>query len=219
MSDSMLLIEAVPAECEAILKRFEQAWRLQEKPNLENYLPTPQPGDTRLLLELVHLDLDFRLRNGEPVRIEHYLKRYPHLDRDRTRFLELIAAEYVLRRYWQVGPSIEEYLDRFPLYTSELRERLADEGDVPGQEGQTPSLAVSETQHCSGLPGYQIVKELGRGGMGVVYEARHTALSRVVALKTILAGHVASAGERQRFRQEVEAIARLDHPHIVPVYE
>jgi tetratricopeptide (TPR) repeat protein len=69
------------------------------------------------------------------------------------------------------------------------------------------------------LPGYEIVAELGRGGMGVVYLALHCSLQRQTALKMILAGPHADPAARARFRTEALAVARLSHPNIVQVYE
>lgn len=69
------------------------------------------------------------------------------------------------------------------------------------------------------LPGYEVLSLLGRGGMGVVYKARHLKLNRVVALKMIRAKVEAEQSEIDRFRTEAEAVARLQHPHIVQIHE
>jgi tetratricopeptide (TPR) repeat protein len=69
------------------------------------------------------------------------------------------------------------------------------------------------------LPGYEILGELGRGGMGVVFKARHVALKRLVALKMILGSGLAGSQQLLRFRKEAEAVARLQHPNIVQVFD
>lgn len=81
--------------------------------------------------------------------------------------------------------------------------------------GDPPS---AETLRLS-VPGYEILKELGRGGMGVVYLARQVGLNRAVALKMILSGEHAGVSERDRFRREAEAVAALQHPNIVQIFD
>ncbi|HVS34426.1 MAG TPA: serine/threonine-protein kinase, partial [Gemmataceae bacterium] len=85
--------------------------------------------------------------------------------------------------------------------------------------GTTPTVAGTAPPGRLAVPGYDILQELDRGGMGVVYQARQRGFNRLVALKMILSGAHAGPAERQRFRAEVEAVARLQHPNIVQVHE
>jgi tetratricopeptide (TPR) repeat protein len=106
-----------------------------------------------------------------------------------------------------VDPAAPESVPHSPDTRSDTRTPKEDRIPLPSG----PALPA--------IPGYEIVGELGRGGMGVVYRARQVGLNRVVALKMIRAAEYAGPGVAARFRREAEAVARLRHPNIVTVYE
>src|SRR5437588_1256624 len=106
-------------EFEDVIRRFEVAWQGRAQPEILAYLPAG-PGRARLLTELVHVDLEYRLRAGEAARVEDYLARHPELADDRAALLDLIAAEHELRRPREPDLALGEFLGRFPEYRAEL---------------------------------------------------------------------------------------------------
>src|SRR5262245_28268298 len=193
------------------VRRFDDTWRKGSRPTIDDYLPPGGGLRCRLLIELVHIDLELRLKAGEPARVEEYLARYSELAADRAATLELVAAEHALRRRGEPQLCLGEYLERFPQYRAELPEQLA-----------RPSVAGGDAPRPQAPPevaGYEVLgPPLGRGGMGVVYQARDTHLGRDVAVKVLLEGHQRHPELYERFVEEARVAGRLQHPGVVPVY-
>ena len=137
------------------------------------------------------------------------------------------ARQELLCRHPDLRPELEAFFaeqDKLDCLTEPLR-AVAQATCNQLTTDQTPS---PDAERPAGFPDevagitvgdYQLLEELGQGGMGVVYKARQTSLNRLVALKTIRADRLASATEMQRFRNEAETAASLDHPHIVTIHE
>lgn len=207
------------------------------------------PDRVAVLKELIKVDMECRRRPGispdiaaVPLEkyVEEYAEEYAELHALAQAPLDLILEDYRVRQRWGDRPGKQEYLDRFPGHGEALEaglrrvdDELAAEFDLADQPTLLPrspdqALTVDSQDGGSapdkqpGLPsieGYEILGVLGRGGMGVVYKARHLALKRIVALKMIVAGEHATPDRLARFQAEAEAVARLQHPNIVQVYD
>ncbi len=160
--------------------------------NTSSQSPHPDDASTEREQRLAQqlADLTDRVQRGEQVDLERECRAHPDLASD-------------LRELWGtilVANAIG----------STSADRLSD--PIPQQKEGAPPLPRR-------IGDYELMEELGRGGMGVVYLARQVNLNRQLAVKTILRGPLASKGDRDRFLAEAQAAARLDHPGIVPVYQ
>ena len=185
--------ETATDHLEPLLDRQKQAWLGGGRPAVEALLAGgPLAGDPEALLDLIYNEVVVREELGEAPAAEEYAARYPHLRRD----LEL---------HFEVHRLLDDGL---------LAEtpRLAKDDTLP--EGEAPSF-----ERGSHPPDYEVVGVLGQGGMGVVYRARHRRLRRHVALKMFRPGRPPTPREVMRFRAEAEAVARLQHPNVVQIFE
>src|SRR5262249_12813275 len=120
---------------------------------------------------------------------------------------QLAAQDHLLSRLQEAATLPEAVPEDAPQRRAAAR--VLRQGLLRGPAEQTPPRQIGEDD---------ILGEVGRGGMGVVYKARHRGLHRLVALKMVLAGQFASPAQRLRFQLEAELAARVQHPNIVHVY-
>jgi WD40 repeat protein/tRNA A-37 threonylcarbamoyl transferase component Bud32 len=224
---------ADPQEIDRCAEAFQTALNRGQRSLLDDFLPAGA-ATAMVLVELVHIELEYRLKQGEAARVEEYLARYPQLAEDPAIVADLAVAEYTLRLRREPSLDREAFLRRFAARRDTLAARLA---EVPPEPVTIRNLGDSRSQMyditlpsspASGtgsagdfprVPGYEIMAEVGRGAMGTVYQARQISLNRIVALKMLHASRQSDAERRARFRVEVETIALLQHPNIVQVYD
>jgi serine/threonine protein kinase/formylglycine-generating enzyme required for sulfatase activity len=169
-----------------VCARFEDAWRTGRQPRIEDYLADlPEPQRPELLRELLHLEIQYRRQNNNPVELVELERRFP----DQVRLIRSVFAEVQL----------------------------------PDQEPSTGPGSASPGAEEAGLPErlgrYRITAHLGRGSFGVVYQGRDDDLQRDVAIKVPHRERIARPEDVEAYLTEAQVLARLDHPHIVPVYD
>jgi hypothetical protein len=175
-------------------------------------------------------DLRRRLLAGEPCSAEEYLNTFPALAAHPTLALELICAEYAIRRDLGQHPSPVEWYARFPAWKEALERRMlqptppdlasiAGIATVAENAAPQPPRATPAPEPLRRFGRYTLLKEIGRGGMGIVYQAHDPELDRIVALKVLRAGLLVQNEQIERFCREARAAAKLEHPHIVQIHD
>jgi tetratricopeptide (TPR) repeat protein len=179
-------------EVQVAVRAFRRALRRGERPAIESYAPPVGPDRSRVLVELIHEELEFRIKSGGSPGLAEYLGRFPELADDPRSLRELIVAE------------------------SDLRRRLPESGRA--QAGETAGREPEVTPFDR-IGRYELHAVIGEGAFGVVYRAWDTVLGRMIALKRPRPGAIVGAEALERFLREARNAAGLRHAHIVPVHD
>lgn len=215
---------------EAKRREFESDWANNDSIEISDYLPE-QSSDQYLptLEELVCIDMEFHWRSlsktpGEQKRfLEWYLARFPEL-REPSIVRRLVDHEAWVRRRSSSPANPDEYVERFPEveFTDSTCRRLASQCETLPVDQAVQHGFYEPNKVPRAIQGYQIVGELGRGGMGVVFLAEQESSGRRVAIKLSTIANLPNDIRRQhlqRVQQEIRASAGLRHDNVMPVFE
>ncbi|MEZ6132533.1 MAG: bifunctional serine/threonine-protein kinase/formylglycine-generating enzyme family protein [Planctomycetaceae bacterium] len=228
---------------------LRRRWLVGERPEICEFVNELGVLKARELVAVLRVDQQQRWAAGDARPAEFYLESFPQLAADPEACVDLVYGEFLLEEADGRTPEIAVFETRFPEFASVLRQQVELHRAISGRnpsdgrftdeyehvlrntlamprgatpfEGRAETSGSSEEQAVSWpkLPGYEILRRLGRGGSSVVYEARDLRLNRLVAIKMLSDGDSAIPDHVRRLRAEAEAVARLHHPNILQIHQ
>ena len=199
--------EMVDRKCKELQADWEAFKLGGPEPQISDYLPTDPAGRREVLLWLLKLHLELHHKTDNNTLLgQNYFHRFPELQAAPEQALELIVMQFQLLIDFNRSPNLDDYVNLFPDYKNALQVQL---GRLQASDGTTV------------FGNYDILEEMGRGAMGVVFKAKDRRLGRIVAIKRILIALASGAAHRHQvlFEHEAKKVASLEHPNIVHLFE
>lgn len=204
-----------------LLSRQEIAWHQGVRLTVEALVVDLASGDDRdgVLLELICNEVALRELAGEKPTLEEYQSRFPALTKALSiqwEIDQLLVGEGLSDKQPKLDTCIDSLIGGS---TGKLGQQSLDNSSMDDRDGSNSADSSKANRHITLFDRYELIKEVGRGAIGVVYEAWDPILKRTVALKRIRGGADADQSEIERIAVEAESIAKIQHPNIVHIYD
>lgn len=194
-------------------------WHQGQEPHLDEFVAAQSPVSPRELADMIRVDLDAHWERGQCRYAEGYLNRFAPVAADPELAVDVIYAEFLAREHSGERPDQHEYQRRFPELAEVIAEQIGLHAALDSLEEKTRLGPDEQSTESDAEATYEILEQIGAGGMGVVFRAHQAALHRFVALKMVRAIDATNPELLARFRSEARVVASLRHPHIVQVFD